>query len=113
KLRDVHARLSKARPPRVDDEAGMLALEVIGTLGNRASTLHTVVNGWGNRVALLASGDLSAALSAISRAAGHSTGPAASGPERATWIGRNAEARDLVIFSASDAYAEARTQLGL
>ena len=91
----------------------MLALEVTGALGNRASTLHTVVNGWGNRVALLACGDLSTAFSAIARAVGHSAGPAASGPERATWIGRNAEARDLALFSASDAYVEARAKLGV
>jgi hypothetical protein len=30
-----------------------------------------------------------------------------------TWIGRNAEARELVVFSVSDAYADARGQLGL
>jgi hypothetical protein len=113
KLRDMHARLSRAKPKKLDDDVAMLALEVIGTLGNRASTLHTVVNNWGNRVALLASGDLSTGLSAIARAAGHSAGPAQSGPERVTWIGRNAEARDLAIFSVSDAYAEVRAKLGL
>jgi hypothetical protein len=113
KLRDMHARLSRSKPKKLDDDVAVLALEVIGTLGNRASTLHTVVNNWGNRVALLASGDLSTGLSAIARAAGHSAGPAQSGPERVTWIGRNAEARDLAIFSASDAYAEVRAKLGL
>jgi lipopolysaccharide biosynthesis regulator YciM len=113
KLQDMHARLSRAKPARVDDDVAVLALEVIGTLGNRASTLHTVVNNWGNRVALLASGDLSTGLSAIARAAGHSAGPAPTGPERVTWIGRNAEARDLAIFSVSDAYAEVRAKLGL
>jgi predicted Zn-dependent protease len=113
KLRDMHAKLAKWKPARLDDDVGVLALEVIGSLGNRASTLHTVVNGWGNRVALLASGDLSTALTAIARAAGHSSGPAASGPERATWIGRNAEARDLAVFSVSDAYADVRAKLGV
>jgi len=113
KLREVHARLAKAKPARLDDDVGVLALEVIGSLGNRASTLHTVVNGWGNRVALLSSGNLSTALASIARAAGHTTGPAASGPERATWIGRNAEARDLAVFSVSDAYAEVRAKLGV
>jgi hypothetical protein len=113
KLRDMHARLSRAKPKNLDHDVAVLALEVVGTLGNRASTLHTVVNNWGNRVALLASGDLSTGLSAIARAAGHSSGPAASGPERVTWIGRNAEARDLAIFSVSDAYAEVRAKLGL
>jgi cellulose synthase operon protein C len=113
KLRDMHARLARVTPKNLDDDVAVLALEVVGTLGNRASTLHTVVNNWGNRVALLASGDLSTGLSAIARAAGHSTGPATTGPERVTWIGRNAEARDLAIFSVSDAYAEVRAKLGL
>jgi hypothetical protein len=113
KLRDMHARLSRIKPKKLDDDVAVLALEVIGTLGNRASTLHTVVNNWGNRVALLASGDLSIGLSAIARAAGHSAGPAPGGAERVTWIGRNAEARDLAIFSVSDAYAEVRAKLGL
>jgi hypothetical protein len=113
KLRDVHARLLKAKPKRLDDDVGMLALEVIGSIGNRASTLHTVVNSWGNRVALLACGDLSLAFTSIARAAGHATGPAPSGPERVTWINRNAEARDLAVFSVSDAYAEVRSRLGL
>jgi cellulose synthase operon protein C len=113
KLRDMHTRLARVKPKNLHDDVAVLALEVIGTLGNRASTLHTVVNNWGNRVALLASGDLSIGLSAIARAAGHSTGPAVTGPERVTWIGRNAEARDLAIFSVSDSYAEVRAKLGL
>ncbi|HEX9295681.1 MAG TPA: hypothetical protein VF881_07595, partial [Polyangiaceae bacterium] len=113
KLRDMTARLSRAKPKRLDDDVGLLALDVIGSLGNRASTLHTIVNGWGNRVALLATGDLSTGFSAIARAAGHTTGPAASGPERTTWIGRNAEARDLAVFSVSDAYADVRAKLGI
>ena len=113
RLRDMHAKLARVKPKRIDDDVGMLALEVIGLLGNRASTLHTVVNGWGNRVALLACGDLSVAFNAIARAAGHASGPAAGGAERATWINRNAEARDLAVFSVSDAYAEVRSKLGI
>jgi hypothetical protein len=30
-----------------------------------------------------------------------------------TWIGRNAEARDLVLFTVTEAYAQARAQLGI
>ena len=33
--------------------------------------------------------------------------------ERPAWVARNAEARDLMTFSVSDAYAEARSRLGL
>ena len=39
--------------------------------------------------------------------------PPPAGAERATWIGRNAEARDLAVFSVSDAYAEVRSQMGV
>src|SRR5262249_25649409 len=45
KMRDMHARLSKAKPERLESDVGLLALDVIGSLGNRTSTLHTVVNG--------------------------------------------------------------------
>jgi hypothetical protein len=107
------ARLTKVKPQRMDDDVGLLALEVIGTLGNRASTLGAIAYGHGNRTALLASGDLSSALQAIAQSTGHGTGLAASGPERVTWIGRNAEARDLVLFTVTEAYAQARSQLGI
>jgi cellulose synthase operon protein C len=113
KVDDMLARLNKVKPQRLDDDVGSLALEVIGTLGNRASTLGTVAYGHGNRTALLASGNLSSALAAIAQSTGHGTGLAASGPERITWIGRNAEARDLVLFTVTEAYAQARSQLGI
>ena len=83
-----------------------------GVIGNRASTLNTVVNGWGNRVGLLVVGDLNAALTGIAWAGGHQSGPPPQGKERVTWIGRNAEARDLVVFAVSDAYADARSRAG-
>jgi hypothetical protein len=113
KLADMHTRLLRAGPIAPDPAAADLALEVIASLGNRTSTLHTIVNGWGNRVALLACGDMSIAFAAIARSAGHAAGPAPRGPERITWIGRNAEARDLALFGVSDGYADVRTQLGL
>jgi hypothetical protein len=75
--------------------------------------LNTIVTSWGNRLALLMFGDLSLAFASIARAAGHSAGPPPTGPERSTWIGRNAEARDLALFSVSDAYAEVRAHMGL
>lgn len=113
KLGEMHARIARAVPRRMDDDVGVLALEVIGTLGNKASTLGTVVNGWGDRVALLATGDPMSGLVAIAWAGGHPNGPPPSGQERVTWIGRNAEARDLIVFSVSDAYADARSRLGV
>jgi hypothetical protein len=90
-----------------------LASEVIGSIGNRASSLNTLANAWGSRTALLAVGDPNVALEAIAWANGSASGPPPSGPDRVKWIGRQAEARDLIAFSVSDAYTAARATLGL
>ncbi|HEU4534202.1 MAG TPA: hypothetical protein VFS00_08790, partial [Polyangiaceae bacterium] len=110
KLQDYRNRLQRSMPGGLSNDASVLALEVIASLGNRASTLQTASNAWGNRCALLALGDMSIALSSIAAAAGVAGGPPAGGPERLTWVGRNAEARDLVIYSVSDAFFEARAR---
>ncbi|MCC6648642.1 MAG: hypothetical protein IT374_24130 [Polyangiaceae bacterium] len=107
KLADFRARIGRALPTSgVGAEAGALALEVIGTIGNKASTLQTAANSWGTRVALLSEGDLSVGLDALAFAAGQGAAP--TGPDRVKWIGRHAEARDLVVFSVSNEHAEAR-----
>lgn len=113
KLTEFYGRISRALPKGLDAQVPLLAAEVIGSLGNRASTLNTVINGWGNRAGLMAVGDLNVAISGIAWAGGHTNAPPASGKERMTWIGRNAEARELVVFSVSDGYADARGKLGL
>lgn len=108
KVADYKARIERHLPSGLS--LGAQAHEVIGSLGNRASTLQAAANSWGGRVALLGIGDLAVCLGAIATAAGQPTQPAASGPERMTWIGRNAEARDLAVFSVNDAYCEARAR---
>jgi tetratricopeptide (TPR) repeat protein len=113
RLNDAYGRITKALGGSPDPQLGLLAADVIGTIGNRASTLNTAINGWGNRAALLAIGDPNIALSGIAWASGNVNAPPAAGKDRTTWIGRNAEARDLVVFLVSDAYSDARAQLGL
>ena len=113
KLNEAHARLSKTKPSGLAADVSVLAADVSGSIGNRASTLNTAVNGWGARAALLAVADPNVALSAIALASGAMNGPPTEGKDRVTWVGRNAEARDLVVFSVSDAYADARTRLGI
>jgi tetratricopeptide (TPR) repeat protein len=97
----------------VDSEASALAQEVIGGIGNRASQLGTAIHQWGNRTALLAIGDPNAAFRGICLASGHGTEPPSDAQERLKWVVRSAEARDLSVFSVSDAYAEVRRRLGL
>ena len=105
-------RLSPALPRNLDPTVGVIALEAAGTLGTRANELAAGAHAWANRVALLAVGDPGAALDAIAWARGEDAAPTGS-EERAAWVARNAEARDLMTFSVTDAYSEARTRLGL
>lgn len=113
RLTDAYGRISRAMPASIDPQVQLLSAEVIGSIGNRASTLNTAINGWGDRAGLLALGDPNVALLAIACAGGHSSPPPEDGKQRLTWVGRNAEARELIVFSVSDPYAEARARLGL
>ncbi len=60
-------RVRASLPRNLDDDVPVLALEVIGGIGNRASQLATALHEWGNRTALLAIGDPRAALRAAVR----------------------------------------------
>lgn len=113
KLTEAHARLSRTVPTGLGQDVALLAADVIGAIGNRASTLNTAVNGWGSRAGLLAVADPNIALGALALASGALNGPPTDGKERVTWVGRNAEARDLIVFSVSDHYSDARARLGL
>jgi cellulose synthase operon protein C len=108
KLRDFKGRIQKHLAQGLGPELGALALEIAGSIGNRASTLQSSANAWGDRCALLATGDATGALEAIAWASGQPAGAPAQSPDRMRWIGRNAEARDVMVWTVSDAYSEAR-----
>jgi hypothetical protein len=97
----------------LDGDVPVLALEVIGAIGNRASQLATATHQFGNRAGLLAVGNPSAAIEGIALASGQGKAMPESGPDRLKWIVRNPEARDVAVFSVSDQYAQARASLGL
>lgn len=105
-------RVGAVLPRNLDPTVGVIALEAAGMLGARWATIQAGASTWANRVALLAVGEPSAALDAIAWGLGEDRAPAGS-EERAAWIARHAEARDLMTFSVTDAYAEARARLGL
>ena len=113
KLAEAQRRIQAHLPDKLDDDVPVLALEVIGAIGNRASLLGTALNQWGNRTALLSAGSLVASLRGVALASGLSAGPPSGGAERVKWIVRNPEARDLATFSVSEQYIEARLRLGL
>jgi tetratricopeptide (TPR) repeat protein len=113
KLADAKRRIQAALPARLHDDLPTLALEVGGTLGNRASQLGQAVSQWASRAALLAVGRPSIALRGIALALGQPEGPPADFGERLKWVQRHPETRDLAVFSVSDAYADARKRVGL
>lgn len=112
KTAEARQRITPMLSKNVDQDAPVIALEVIGGIGNRATQLATAVNQLGNRAAILALGDPNAALRGVALATGLTGGPPEDPVERGKWIVRNPEARDLMVFSVSEAYAEARRRLG-
>ncbi|MFO0642770.1 MAG: tetratricopeptide repeat protein [Polyangiaceae bacterium] len=110
-LGDMQKRLRPTMPAE-DAGLGVMALEAAGQLGTSGPQLRSAIMGWANRVALLAVGDPGAALDAIAWTMKEDHAPHGA-EERPAWVARNAEARDLMTFSVSDAYAEARSRLGL
>jgi hypothetical protein len=111
RLAEAQKRVKAAIQKPLANDVPMLALEVVGSLGSRSSQLATALNQWANRTALLAVGSPLTAVRAL--ALSSSAELPAEGPERLRWLGRHAEARDLAIYSVTDAYAEARKRVGI
>jgi tetratricopeptide (TPR) repeat protein len=112
RVSDFARRIGPALPRNIDPTLGVLALEAAGMLRTQWAELAPAASAWANRVALLAVGDPNAALDAIAWSQNEDAAPTGS-EERAAWIARNAEARELMTFSVTDAYSEARARLGL
>jgi hypothetical protein len=94
-----------------DDDVPMLALEVIGALGNQSGGIGEQPRILANRVGLLGVGDPNLVLGAI--ASGEGTKLPPGGPSRFRWLESHAEAKDLLLFSTTDKYSRARQALGL
>jgi hypothetical protein len=109
-LQEQGRRIRQARPPQGDPDVSLMALEVAGTFGSQTELLGAATIAWANRVALLAVGDPNAALDGIALSLGNAAGAPPTPQERAAWIARTPEARDLLGFSVSEAYSEARAK---
>ncbi len=112
-LNAVGGKVQAGLPRKPDPDLVMMAMEISGAFGTQAATLGPSALAWGNRVALLAWGDPNAAIDAIAQAGGVAGGAPTDPKERTTFVTRTAEARDLVGFGVTDAFAEARARLGL
>jgi len=112
----VHTASSRIRAnlPRVlDADLGLMALEVGGRLGTRTSDLGGAALAWGDRVALLATGDIRGALDGIAMTTGLAGGAPTTTAECAAWAAQTPEALELVSFAVSEAYFSARSQCGI
>lgn len=111
-LAEATKRLQPALQKRIDQDVGLMALEVAGAVGTQTTTLGASVLAWANRAALLAVGDPSAALDAVAWMQGLAEAPKEPAA-RAAWIAKTREAIELLGFSVSDGYTEARARVGL
>jgi hypothetical protein len=101
------------RPFLIRDERGHeLANELTSTF-DPSVPLRTLFGCWGSRVALLGVGDPRVALDSLWVSSELSGDPPTTLQSRARWIGSHDEARDLMSFALSDAYADARRLAGL
>jgi hypothetical protein len=112
RVQDLARRIVPALPRNLDPTVGVIALEAAGILGTQAASLSNAAHAWANRIALLAIGDPNGALDGLAWARGEEEAPKDS-EERAAWVARTTEARELMAFSVSEQYAEARVRLGL
>jgi hypothetical protein len=112
-LADAARRVGAALPRNLDADVGIIALEVAGGLGTQAATFGAHALAWANHAALLAIGDATAALDAIALSHGEREGAPRDPAARTAWIVRVAEAKELIAFTVTDAYAEARAAAGV
>jgi hypothetical protein len=110
-LAEAGRRLQAGLPRDLGPDIGVMALEAAGSLGTQGAALGASAITWANRAALLAIGDPAAALEGIALSLGKDA--PADFEARAQWVARTVEVKDLVQFSVTDAYAEARGRLGL
>ncbi len=110
-LDDAAKRFGKALPRKVRDELLPSLHEMLGAPQFDVLRLGAAASELGDRAALLATGSVPTAVSALLRVAGAeaSTGD----PRRADAVRKVAAARALVAFAMSDAHSEARQRTGV
>ncbi|MBN8617118.1 MAG: hypothetical protein J0L92_41450, partial [Deltaproteobacteria bacterium] len=100
-------RLAKVAPRKVIEEVGPLVLEMVGAPEYDAAKLPMAVSELGDRIALLATGSMPSALSAIFKLAGLPT-DGTDVSARVAAVRRSPEALSLLHFAVSEPCFEAR-----
>jgi hypothetical protein len=101
----VRARISPLIPADLEDDVPVLALDALRSLTRAGEHLALAARKWANRTAMLATGNINAALSALTRLTGQTlaTEPAL----RVRQLADNPETRDLVAAALLPAMADA------
>jgi hypothetical protein len=105
-------RVAKHISRKARDELGPLVYEMAGRPGYEPARLAMAASEWGNRVALVASGSVPAAMSALAKLSGERELPA-DPTARIAMLQRFPEAASLLAFAVSDAHFEARKRAGI
>lgn len=112
RLDEITKRLQRFVPKKDEPELKRLAAEIVGSGALDIERLASAAATWGDRVALLAVGDLGAALRGVAWTLGQKDAPREP-EELRKWLLENPAARDLVMFAISDTYIEARQRAGV
>jgi tetratricopeptide (TPR) repeat protein len=113
RLDEITKRLQRFIPRKEEPEMKTMASTVVGQGVPSVEVLASAAATWGDRVGLLAIGDLGAALRGVAWTLGHKDLPLGDEGALRTWLRDNPAARDLVAFAVSDAYVEARKRCGV
>ncbi len=112
RLDEMTKRLSRFIPRKDEPELKQIAATLVAEGVPSIDVLAGAAATWGDRVALLAVGDLGAALRGVAWTLGQTAPPSEASAMR-QWLAANPAARDLVSFALSDAYLETRARVGL
>jgi len=107
RLEEITKRLQRFIPKKDEPEMRRLAAELEAKGPIDVERLTAAASAWGDRVALLAIGDLAAALRGVAWTIGQKEVPTDPIAMR-DWLRENPAARELLLFAISDTYVEAR-----
>ncbi len=113
RLEEITKRFQRFIPRKEEAEMKALAQAAVEEGIPSTEALAGAAATWGDRVALLAVGDVGAALRGVAWSLGQKEPPLADPAARKAWFDENSAARDLVAFAISDLYLEARKVAGV
>jgi tetratricopeptide (TPR) repeat protein len=112
RLDEITKRLQRFIPRKDEAELKTLAGQIVAEGAVNVERLAGAASTWGDRVALLAVGDVGAALRGVAWSLGQKEVP--KDPEELRkWLMENSAARELLMFAISDTYIEARQRAGV